>query len=219
MFLIVSKLTMSTAIALGLHSNVATVHPVQPQIVQHGQANTIQYKIHPGDTLWDIAYNTNTSVKNLKDLNHLSSDRIYVNDVITLKNGINKDHKSSNITNERKSIQQDKKSKSNNQINSHETKQPVQRAQTVTLVATAYSYSGGVGNGRTTASGQPVHEGIVAADTSIYPFGTKFIINDQTYTVADTGGAIKGNRIDIFFSSEQKAIQFGRRTVQAKVLR
>ncbi|MBP3621579.1 MAG: 3D domain-containing protein [Lachnospiraceae bacterium] len=70
----------------------------------------------------------------------------------------------------------------------------------------------------TTASGTTATAGrTIAADTSILPFGTQVVINGQVYTVEDTGGAIKGNRIDIFFNSHQAALEFGRRVATVYV--
>lgn len=61
-----------------------------------------------------------------------------------------------------------------------------------------------------TASGVMATEGItIAADTNILPFGTKVIIDGNVYTVQDRGGAIKGNRIDVYFESHQKALEHG----------
>lgn len=62
-----------------------------------------------------------------------------------------------------------------------------------------------------TASGAKAVQGVtVAADTRILPFGTKIYIDGYgERTVQDTGGAIKGNRIDVFFDSHQEALQFG----------
>jgi 3D (Asp-Asp-Asp) domain-containing protein len=61
-----------------------------------------------------------------------------------------------------------------------------------------------------TASGTTATAGrTIAADTSKLPFGTKVVIDGHTYTVEDKGGAINGNRIDIFFSSHEKALQWG----------
>lgn len=63
----------------------------------------------------------------------------------------------------------------------------------------------------TTSSGTRATAGrTIAADTSVFPFGTRLKINGQIYTVEDTGGAIKGNRIDIYFNSHAEALQFGR---------
>lgn len=70
-----------------------------------------------------------------------------------------------------------------------------------------------------TASGEKAVEGVtVAADTNILPFGTKVIIDGNTYIVQDRGGAIKGNRIDLYFDSHQEALNFGRQTKQVTIL-
>ena len=61
-----------------------------------------------------------------------------------------------------------------------------------------------------TASGVKAVQGVtVAADTRVLPFGTKIIIDSHEYTVQDRGGAIKGNKIDIYFDSHQEALNFG----------
>ena len=62
-----------------------------------------------------------------------------------------------------------------------------------------------------TASGVKAREGItVAADTRKLPFGTNLYIDGVgERTVQDRGGAIKGNKIDIFFNSHQQALKFG----------
>ena len=60
-----------------------------------------------------------------------------------------------------------------------------------------------------TASGIKAKEGVtIAADTSL-PFGTKILIDGHEYTVQDRGGAIKGNKIDVYFDSHQKTLEFG----------
>jgi 3D (Asp-Asp-Asp) domain-containing protein len=70
-----------------------------------------------------------------------------------------------------------------------------------------------------TASGTTATAGRTVAMSSSYSFGTKIEIQGiGTYIVEDRGGAIKGNRIDIFFSNHQKALDFGRKTVYLKVL-
>lgn len=61
-----------------------------------------------------------------------------------------------------------------------------------------------------TASGTKCKEGrTIAADTSVLPFGTKVVIDGHTYTVEDRGGAIDGNRIDVYFDSHQDALNWG----------
>lgn len=71
-----------------------------------------------------------------------------------------------------------------------------------------------------TASGTVATAGrTIAADTSQFSFGSKLVINGHTYTVEDRGGAIKGNRIDIFFSSHSKALDWGVRYCDVYVKR
>lgn len=67
----------------------------------------------------------------------------------------------------------------------------------------------------TTASGTRATQGrTIATDTKIIPFGSKVVINGKIYTAEDTGSAIKGNRIDIFYESHTEALYFGRQKAQ-----
>lgn len=49
----------------------------------------------------------------------------------------------------------------------------------------------------------------VAVDPTVIPYGTKVFINGKTYTAEDTGGAIKGNKLDICVSAHEEALNFG----------
>lgn len=61
-----------------------------------------------------------------------------------------------------------------------------------------------------TATGTIATQGrTIAADPSVLAYGTVLSINGNTYTVEDCGGAIKGNRIDIFYNSHEEALEFG----------
>lgn len=88
--------------------------------------------------------------------------------------------------------------------------------ETQTYTATAYSLRG------RTASGKPVSRGLIAADPSVLPLGTRVRVEAGSwsgeYLVADTGGAIKGRRIDIWTPTTREALQFGRRPVKLTVL-
>lgn len=87
------------------------------------------------------------------------------------------------------------------------------------FVATGYSANDpGQGTNSTTATGTQVEEGIIAVDPDIIPLGTELEIKGLgTFVAEDTGGKIKGNRIDIYFDSKQEAKDFGTQDVWIKL--
>ena len=64
-----------------------------------------------------------------------------------------------------------------------------------------------------TASGKTARANHTIATDTMFAFGTQLIIGNQVYTVEDRGGAIKGNRIDVYFNTHQEALNWGRRTM------
>ncbi|AZU59843.1 G5 and 3D domain-containing protein [Neobacillus mesonae] len=61
---------------------------------------------------------------------------------------------------------------------------------------------------------------IIAVDPRVIPLGTKVYVEGYGYAVAaDTGGAIKGNKIDLFMSSKSDAYRWGRKQVKIKILK
>jgi 3D (Asp-Asp-Asp) domain-containing protein len=92
-------------------------------------------------------------------------------------------------------------------------------ATAIQMVATAYT-AGCYGCSGITASGRPAGHGIVAVDPRYIPLGTRLFIPGYGFAIAgDTGGAIKGYRIDLGFNSYSDAIRFGRRAVTVYRLR
>ncbi len=89
-----------------------------------------------------------------------------------------------------------------------------------TFNATAYcgcaSCCGSAG-GHTASGTTPKAGRTVATDPSVIPLGSKVMIDGHEYIAEDTGGAIGGKRIDIFFSSHSEALQFGRRSVEVSI--
>lgn len=82
-----------------------------------------------------------------------------------------------------------------------------------TFTATAYTLRG------KTASGQRTRQGIIAADPRVLPLGTRVQIEGMgTFVVADTGGAVKGNKVDIWMPSNTQAKKFGRRKVRLRIV-
>jgi 3D (Asp-Asp-Asp) domain-containing protein len=79
---------------------------------------------------------------------------------------------------------------------------------TMTVVATGYAMHG------RTATGAPTGWGVVAVDPSVIPLGTRMTIPGYGSGVAaDTGGAIQGATIDLWFPTVAQARAWGRRTV------
>ena len=69
-----------------------------------------------------------------------------------------------------------------------------------------------------TASGAKATANHTIAAPSTFAFGTKVVIKGITYTVEDRGGAIQGNRIDIYMNSHAEALAWGVRYVEVEVL-
>jgi len=60
------------------------------------------------------------------------------------------------------------------------------------------------------ASGEVLAEGTsIAVDKAVIPYGTEILVNGCTYKAQDCGGAIKGNRIDVYMSNHEDALEFG----------
>ena len=88
------------------------------------------------------------------------------------------------------------------------------------MTATAYSaFKKGGGYG-ITASGRTAKYGVVAVDPKVIPLGTNLYVEGYGYAIAaDTGGAIKGNKIDLCFEKPNSELMaFGRQTVTVYIL-
>ena len=133
------------------------------------------------------------------------------------------------------SIQQEQKQETKTQDKSAQTEQAAEGEKKITAdtkttaatdetvaapaehyTATAYAFRG------RTASGRAVGKGIIAADTKVLPLGTRVRLDagnwSGVYTVADTGGAIRGRKIDVWVPTTNEACRFGRRKVKLTVL-
>lgn len=69
-----------------------------------------------------------------------------------------------------------------------------------------------------TASGEKAEAGkTIAVDTSVIPFGTEVKIGDVIYTAQDTGSAVKGNVIDVYYDSHEEALNHGAKYQKVEV--
>ena len=84
--------------------------------------------------------------------------------------------------------------------------------RTLTVSATGYTIRG------RTSTGIPTAPGVVAVDPSVIPLGTRLMIPGYGIGIAaDTGGAVQGNTIDVWFPTAAQALQWGRRTVTVTI--
>ena len=94
-------------------------------------------------------------------------------------------------------------------------------SKVLNCTATAYTdYSG-----NPTATGTTPRVGAIAVDPRVIPYGTRMYIMTEDgsivygyATAEDCGGAIKGNRVDLFYDTESECVQFGRRAVLVYIL-
>lgn len=113
-----------------------------------------------------------------------------------------------------------------------DTTKPEGNLRYIDVIASAYDLSyascgkrpGDRGYG-ITASGMRAQVGVVAVDPRVIPLGTRLYIEavDGSWVygnaiAGDTGGAIKGNRVDLFFDTYNECIQFGRRNARVYIL-
>jgi len=88
------------------------------------------------------------------------------------------------------------------------------------VTATAYGTLSGI-----TATGKAIDFGMIAVDPRVIPLGTKVYLTGSTYgdmgvhSAEDTGGSIKGNKIDVYLGDDYNTLmQFGRRTMRIYIL-
>ncbi len=97
------------------------------------------------------------------------------------------------------------------------------RHRVLRMEATAYDPSPRtIGRGATgrTATGRKATYGVVAVDPKVIPLGTLVYVEEYGFAIAaDTGGAIKGHKIDLCYDDRQTCLKFGRKTVTVHIMR
>lgn len=173
----------------------------------------VRYTVKPGDTLANIAAAYGTTAQTLADWNGLrSANVIYAGDVLVVKNG--------SVRAPIESSKRKAQAAASQQQTSQQTSRSV--AQTMTVEATAYTaYCTGCSG--VTANGTDLRANpgakVIAVDPRVIPLGSRVWVEGYGEAIAaDTGGAIKGNRIDVFIPTQDGALNWGRRTVTVKIL-
>ncbi|MDR7240833.1 3D domain-containing protein [Neobacillus drentensis] len=163
------------------------------------------YKVKSGDSLYRIAKTYKISVNTLKKWNNLKSNTIHPNQKLKITSPtVSKPVAKKVVTTTSKATK-------------------LKAVKTITVSATAYTANCKRCSG-ITAIGLNLKKHpnlkVISVDPKVIKLGTKVYVEGYGYAIAgDTGGAMRGNKIDIFVPSYKKAIQWGRKTVKVTILK
>jgi 3D (Asp-Asp-Asp) domain-containing protein len=94
------------------------------------------------------------------------------------------------------------------------------KRETRRMLVTAYDAGPKVKEAGVTSSGKKAKKGTIAADIRLFPYGTQMYVPGYGWgEVQDTGSAIKGDCIDVFFPKEKDAIAWGRQYLNVTIIR
>lgn len=226
------------------HLKSTVIYPKQVIEIDGSEENGTEsegsYTVKTGDTLSKIGNQFGVTVAELKAWNNLNSDIIHVGDVLALHGEPVKEIASADETadvaepaqaeQETQPVQEEAQAQEETAAAQQETA-PVQEeteteqkaeGKTISVTATAYT-ADCAGCSGITATGVNLKNDrnakVIAVDPSVIPLGSKVYVEGYGYaTAADTGGAIKGNKIDIHVPSTQEALNWGNRTVNVTIV-
>ena len=191
------------------------------------------YEVKEGDNLFRIAINHQVELEDLMEWNDLSAYTIHPGmELIFYDDGTEKEDvaivANASVTNKTQNVE---KKVANKETKKSEVSQPkvVQNSgqepvsgKELLVTATAYTaYCEGCSG--TTAIGIDLrsnpNQKVIAVDPNVIPLGSRVWVEGYGEAIAgDTGGAIKGNKIDVFIPTRNEALQWGRKQVRLKIL-
>lgn len=177
------------------------------------------YTVKEGDSLHLIADQYDVTVDELKEWNNLKSNFIKVGQQLMINN-IKKQTEKASVKVESSETKQEEVKSATEQSN--ESKEKEQNGKTLTVTATAYTAQC-AGCSGITATGINLnndrHAKVIAVDPNVIPLGSKVYVEGYGEAIAgDTGGAIKGHKIDLHVPTKDEAYSWGVRTVNVTVL-
>jgi 3D (Asp-Asp-Asp) domain-containing protein/LysM repeat protein len=205
-----------------------------------------KYTVIQDDTLWDIAMNHQVTVSQLKEWNQLHTDLIHPGLNLLIFEGLKTSNIVLTEQPKPETAPQAEAPTESAPAVEASAPAPVESTPTVeasapapaesapaapaaapsskeiTVEATAYTASC-EGCSGITATGinllENPNQKVISVDPSVIPLGSKVYVEGYGEAIAgDTGGAIKGNKIDVFIPSKQEAIDFGRKQLKVTIL-
>ncbi|RFB12523.1 LysM peptidoglycan-binding domain-containing protein [Bacillus sp. HNG] len=228
--------------------NIKMLNQLMTDLIHPGDELTIvpekQYTVKQGDTLWDIARDHQVTVSQLKQWNQLHTDLIHPGLNLVIFEGVKA---TAAITAEKpvQSVEVATKVSASSVPAVETQKETIATAPTTEAANTSTASAPATETSKTgskefimeataytatcegcsgiTSTGINLLENpnakVISVDPSIIPLGSKVYVEGYGEAIAgDTGGAIKGNKIDVFIPSKQEAINFGRKQVKVTVL-
>jgi 3D (Asp-Asp-Asp) domain-containing protein len=227
--------------------NIQKLNNLTSDLIHPGDVLTVapekRYTVVKGDTLWDIAMNHQVSVSQIKDWNQLHSDLIHPGLNLVIFEGV----KTTTISLTNKSEQPAASTqKESTPAVEAAAPAPTESAPAVEAAAPAPTESAPAAEAAATSSKEIIVEAtaytascegcsgitatginllenpnqkVISVDPSVIPLGSKVLVEGYGEAIAgDTGGAIKGNKIDVFIPNKQDAINFGRKQLKVTIL-
>lgn len=208
------------------------IHPKQVLKLGVGETKAEFYIVQEGDTLTHIskAYGVDVTVEKLKEWNDLSSDLIITGQSLivngmeaeptaikVLEQSANEPEVETGADSNEKIVEEVESAKKAEETTTNDV-----NGKTFAVEATAYT-AGCSGCSGITATGINLNNDpyakVIAVDPNVIPLGTQVYVEGYGYAVAgDTGGAIKGNKIDVHLPTKEEAYNWGRKTVNITIV-
>lgn len=213
--------------------NIQKLNNLTTDLIHPGDILTVapekRYSVIKGDTLWDIAIDHQVTVSQIKEWNQLHSDLIHPGLNLLIFEGL----KDTTITLTEKPVQPAAPTPAPTESApaveattpapaAPAAEAPASSSKEIIVEATAYTASC-EGCSGITATGinliENPNQKVISVDPSVIPLGSRVYVEGYGEAIAgDTGGAIKGNKIDVFIPSKQDAINFGRKQLKVTIL-